>query len=210
MYTLYYMPGACSMAVHVLLNEMNQPVELKNVATNDGGKTKSPDLLKVNPRGAVPVLSDDGLIIREGAAIMLYLMDKHQSPLLPGNGEARAKALEWLAYANATVHPAYGKVFWARKNLQEEVAKAFAEASFNTIQTYWDEMETQLGNTKYLAGDQLTAADILITVIANWSGWLNTSFTFGPNVKRLLKEVSSRPSFQKALADEKMEYKAAA
>jgi glutathione S-transferase len=210
MYTLYYTPGACSLAVHVLLNELNQTFELKNVASTDGGKTKHPDLLKVNPRGAVPVLSDDGLIIREGAAIMIYLLDKHQSPLLPGNGEARAKALEWLAYANATVHPAYGKVFYARKNLPKEVAEPFAQASFKTIQGYWDEMETLLGNQKYLAGNEVTAADILIAVIANWSTWLGTSFTFGPNVKRLLRDVSSRPSYQKALADEKVEYEAAA
>ena len=83
MYTLYYIPGACSMAIHVLLNELGQEVKLVNVGDPKGGRERPPEFLKINPRGNVPVLSDDGFIVREGAAIILYLLEKHKSPLLP-------------------------------------------------------------------------------------------------------------------------------
>src|SRR5580704_1768796 len=93
MYKLYYSPGACSMAVHVALNECNQPVTLEKINIRE---PRSPEFLKINPRGQVPVLMDDDLTIREGAAILIYLLEKHQSPLLPKSGKERAVALECL------------------------------------------------------------------------------------------------------------------
>ena len=85
-YTLYYMPGACSMAVHVVLNELGQEVTLENAKADP----KPAGFLKANPRGQVPVLVDGDLVVREGAAIMIYLLDKHTSPLLPRSGKERA------------------------------------------------------------------------------------------------------------------------
>src|SRR5262249_40965590 len=97
MYKLYYSPGACSMAVHVLLNEIGAPLQLESASTKEG-KNRSPEFLKINPRGQVPVLDMDGHIMREGGAILSYLCDKHNSPLLPREGIARADALEWLMF----------------------------------------------------------------------------------------------------------------
>ena len=105
MYQLYYSPGACSMAVHVILNELNQPVELHKISLQEGDNRK-PEFLRINPRGQVPVLVDDGFVIREGAAQIIYLLEKHKSPLLPASGKERAAALEWLCYANASLHVA--------------------------------------------------------------------------------------------------------
>ena len=93
-YKLFYSPGACSMAVHIALNECGQAVELVNAELH--GAARNPEFVKANPRGQVPVLVDNGQIIREGAAQMIYLLDKHNSPLLPRSGPERARALEWL------------------------------------------------------------------------------------------------------------------
>jgi glutathione S-transferase len=72
-----------------------------------------------------------------------------------------------------------------------------------------EDRSSQSSGKPYLCGDQVTAGDILVSVIANWNFW-DSPFTFGPKTKAMLKAVSSRPPYQKALAAEQVEYKAAA
>jgi glutathione S-transferase len=210
MYTLYYTPGACSMAVHVLLNELNEPVKLENVADPKGGNARPPEFLKINPRGSVPVLVDDGFVIREGAAIITTLLDKHNSPLLPRSGKERAAALEWLMFCNATLHPAYARAFFALKNFEGETQDKVLTVALQMVDKLWKDVDDRLAQSPYLAGNEITAADILLTVIANWSGYFPKPVHIGPNAKKLFKSVIARPSYQKALATEKVEYKAAA
>ena len=198
------------MAVHVAINECNLPVELINVSLQEG-KNREPDFLKINPRGQVPVLQDGHHVIREGAAILIYLLEKEKNALLPASGPERAKALEWLMWANATLHPTYGRYFWLGRNVKDEAQKkALTAATEEQIRKLWDEAEHHLGNHKFLAGDHATVGDILMTVIANWNGWLAQPIAFGPHVKRVLKQISARPAYQKALQTEGVEYKAAA
>lgn len=203
MYKLYYKPGACSMAVHVVLNELNVPFEA--VKQTD---LKDPEFLKLNPRGQIPLLIVDGEPVKEGGALIAWLVDEHGSDLLPKSGLDRAKALEWLMWCNATLHPASGKLFWlSKQDALDAATKETLGKMFTTqLQSLWDEADARLGKTKYLAGDNVTAADILLTVIANWG----LPVTLGANVKRALKDIIARPSYQKALQAEGIEYKAAA
>ena len=211
MYTLYGMTGSCSMAVHIVLNELGKEVNVIDVRVPDG-QPRPADFLKINPRGNVPVLIDGGIVMREGGAIISYLLDKYESPMLPKSGAARAKALEWLMFANATMHPAYGRIFFAMAHLKDEKAKEeFITVSIKAINKLWADVEGELAKTPYICGQECTAADILLSVIANWGqATFAKQLTFGPNVTRMLKAVSSRPAFQKALAAEAVEYKAAA
>jgi glutathione S-transferase len=210
MYKLYYSPGACSMGPHVILNELNVPFEAIKIELSKGEGQK-PDFLKLNPRGQIPLLIDeDGTPVKEGAAIIAYLLDKHGSPLWPKSGPDRAQALSWLMWANASLHPAYGRTFWINKNIADEKLKAEAlKIARDQIQSFWNEAEERLAKTgAYLAGKTLTPGDILMTMIANWGE--PGTYKLGPNVMRVIKEVSARPAYQKALRTEQVEYKAAA
>jgi len=207
MYKLYYSAGACSMAVHVVLNECNQQVSLEKIDMA-AGQNRTPEFLKMNPRGQIPVLVDGDQVIREGAAILMHILEKENSPLLPKSGKERDTALEWLMFANATMHPAYGRVFFLKRNGVTE--GPLVEAAIGSINKLWEEVDQRLATQTYVCGNQLSVADILLTVIANWVGNLPKPVTLGVNVKRLLKEVSSRPAYQKALAVEQVEYKAVA
>lgn len=211
MYTLYGMTGSCSMAVHIMLNELNQPVQVIDCRV-PAGQPKPEALLKVNPRGAVPVLVEGDMVMREGGAILNYLMDKHNSPMLPKSGPERAKALEWLMFANATMHPAYSRIFFLMAVMKDETAKEQTiESCIKAIDKLWADVEVQLGKTPYVCGDNISAADILLSVIANWGqDSFAKKLTFGPNLKRMFKAVSSLPSYQKTLAEENVTYKAAA
>ena len=207
MYTLYGMTGACSMAVHVILNELGAKSEYIDVRVPQG-EPRPAEFLKVNPRGNVPVLVDDGHVIREGGAIIAYLLDKENSPMLPKSGTARANALEWLMFANATMHPAYSNLFFLLAN---NAAPELVEAALAKINKQWKEVDTQLAKTTYVTGNDISGADILLTVIANWAqDSFGQKIVLGDNTKRLIKAVIARPAYVKTLADEKVEYKAAA
>ncbi len=196
------------MAIHVALNEIGVQFELKNVSVPNG-QPKSPDLLKVNPRGAVPVLEIDGFILREGAAILTYLLDTHKSELLPQSGLERAAALEWLAFANSSLHPAYSRLFFMMKTLGAKMRdNELYKPSVAAVQKYWDEIEERLSKQEYVTGNKITIADILITVIANWSGYFGSDISFGAKTKAYFTKVISRPSFKKALETEGVAYKA--
>lgn len=210
MYQLYYSPGACSMAVHVILNELNVPYTAHKVSISNGDNRK-PEFLKLNPRGQVPVLVDGDQVIREGAAMILDLLEKHNSPLLPRSGKERAVALEWLMFANATLHPAYSKAFFIMKNVTDKgQQEQLFKVALQQINSLWAELDARLAKSKYICGDKLTSADILCTVFANWGSSFPAQPTLGANVKRLIKEISTMPSYQKALKAEEVEYKAAA
>lgn len=195
MYELYYKTGACSRAVHVLLNEIGTTFTLHPYDKNEPNSK----LLKVNPRGQVPTLVIDGEPITEGAAILTYLADTHQSPLLPAAGLERARALQWLAFGNSSLHPLYGRFFGGG----EAFAKSeFAPAAEKSLQQLWDLVEAQLNKTKYLAGDAITVGDILGTVIAHWTPHIAAKITLGEKTKAWMEAVSSRPAYKKAVEAE--------
>jgi glutathione S-transferase len=199
------------MAVHVVLNAVGAEFKLQNVSLMNG-EHKKPEFLKINPRGQVPVLVEGDKVLREGAAIITYLCDKYKSPLLPADGWARAEALQWLMYGNATLHVAYSKAAFINRNMKDGAEKtALLTLALDQIQDMWNEIEMHLETSgkMYLAGDNITAGDILVTVIANWS-FLPRAFTFGPKSKALFKAVITHPAYAKAIATEQVEYKAAA
>lgn len=211
MYQLYSAPGSCSMAIHVILNEIGADFEVTPVSIQ-AGDTRTPEYLKLNPRGQVPLLVKDGTPMVEGAAMITYLLDTHgNGDLLPKSGWDRAMALQWLMFGNSSLHPAYARIFWLNKVAKDEKAKAeLINIAIDQVQGLWDQIEQELQTKPFLAGHHVTAGDILITVIANWGAWLPKPITFGPKTKALLKAVSERPAFRQTTQAEGVEYKAAA
>lgn len=206
-YELYTKAGSCSMAVHAIMNELGLNPKIHIMEAGEQG-LKSPEYLKINPRGNVPCLVEDGKAMIEGGAIITYLCEK-EGKLIPKSGFERAKALQWLMFANATLHPAYGRTFWINSNLPEEQREAALKAARSQIQALWDYIESELekNGSAYLCGNDATAADFLVSTIANWNP---AAYKFGAKTSALLKNISARPSYQKALATEHVEYQAAA
>ncbi len=207
-YELYTKAGSCSMAVHAVMNELGLNPKINIMEAGDGPNgLKSSEYLKVNARGNVPCMTENGKPMIEGAAIITYLCDK-EGKLIPKSGWERAQALQWLMFCNATLHPAYGRTFWTNVNVPEAAREETLKNARAQIQGLWDFVEAELGkNGPYLCGKEPTAGDFLITTIANWNP---QNYKFGPKCKALFQNISARPSYQKALAAEKVEYKAAA
>jgi len=102
---LYYMPGACSIGIHVLLEEIGKPYDLQKI---DGAKQEQygPDFVKLNPKSKVPTLQkDDGSVLTEFPAIATWLARKNPDKgLLPSDADGEARALEAMDYVVSTMH----------------------------------------------------------------------------------------------------------
>ena len=206
MMKLYYASGACSFAPHVMLNECGAEFTAEKVELSKG-QQKTPEFLKINSRGQIPVLVDGDIIVREGAAILSYIAEKYDSPLLPKSGAGRVPAMEAMMFCNATLHPAYGRCFFIGKQDIDAASKEkMMAAATSALQALWDDVEATLSKTRYFAGSNITISDIMLAVMANWG----MSVKFGPKTKALLAEISAMPSYQKAISAEGVEYKAAA
>ena len=107
MLTLYFAPGASSMAPHIALHEIGEPFDGRPVSFAKG-EQRSAAFLAVNPEGKVPVLLIEGRRLTEVAAILFYLAKRFPAAnLLPaGDVEAEAQVISWMSFIAATVHPA--------------------------------------------------------------------------------------------------------
>jgi glutathione S-transferase len=107
MLTLYFVPGASSMAVHIALHEIGAPFEARPMSFKNRDM-RAPNFLALNPEGKVPVLLVDGRPLTEVAAILFYLAKRFpDAELLPRDDpEAEAQALSWMSFIASTLHPA--------------------------------------------------------------------------------------------------------
>jgi glutathione S-transferase len=107
MLTLYFAPGASSMAVHIALHEIGVPFEGRPISLAKR-ETQAPDFLALNPEGKVPTLLVDGRPLTEVAAILYFLAKRFpEAALLPRDDvEAEAQAISWMSFIASTLHPA--------------------------------------------------------------------------------------------------------
>ncbi|TDR20686.1 glutathione S-transferase family protein [Marinicella litoralis] len=196
MYTLYNLPGSCSLATQVVLRELDQPVELVDIQ-------QLSNFTDINPVGSVPVLIDGDSTLREGAAILLHLFNKHESPMMPTGGASRTQAVQDILFANATMHPAYGRLFFIDQHITDAHAKQTAlNAAAKAINALWQVVDKQLAGQVFLGGERASAADIMLTVYSRWGAKYPLTITHGSNTSRMLEAVLDMPSFQRSLAAE--------
>jgi glutathione S-transferase len=110
--TLYYSPGACSLAVHIVLEEIGKPFELELIST-EKGETRKPEFRYLNPKSRVPVLIDGGSIWTEAPAILIYIALSHpERGLAPNSSNELCRLLEWFNWLSGTVHSVAVRQVW--------------------------------------------------------------------------------------------------
>src|SRR6476659_6481288 len=149
---LYYSPGACSQAPHILLHELGlhhdaERVDLKAKTLEDGS-----DYLKVNPKGAVPALQlDSGEVLTENAVILQYIGDRTSWPeVLPPLGNFRRyRVLGMVNFITTELHKRFGFLF--NRNAGDETKRLVTDE----VGTKLDYMDQRLGDGPFLFGDQM-------------------------------------------------------
>src|SRR5262245_1899711 len=113
MYTLYYSPGAASLAVHWLLIELGEPHEIRRLDM-DAKEQKKPEYLKLNPNGLVPTLIVDGKPLYESGALVMYLAERHPQAGFapPESSPVRGDYLTWMFHISNTIQTAFRDWFY--------------------------------------------------------------------------------------------------
>jgi glutathione S-transferase len=195
MYTLYTIPGSCSTGIHILLSALKQPFTLIE-------KSSLADFNELNPAGSVPVLDDNGFIIREGGAIALYLLEKHTNNILPTDIQKKNIFIQQLLFNYATLQPAYNRLFFAMKHLQGNTQKEVYAAAAKDLSRLWKIVDQQLSSTPFFSGNNATIIDYLLCIYSHWGQSFDIEITLGNNVTRMIKEVMRLPECQQIFNDE--------
>ncbi len=165
---LYYAPGACSLAVHIVLEWIGAPYEAQAV------KPGSPEILKVNPSGAVPALdTGEGWILTQVAAILRHLTRVHpQARLAGGEGlREQAEVDRWLCFFAGDAHPAFYPVFVAQRYTtatDEASLKAVRDAGLALVRKRFALMEAHLKERTFFLGDARSILDAYAFPVARW------------------------------------------
>ncbi|MEN9410259.1 MAG: hypothetical protein RL216_2233 [Pseudomonadota bacterium] len=195
---LYYSPGACSLASHIVLAESGAQYAIEKADIRAKKTESGADFAAISPRGAVPVLVlDDGEVLTEGVAIMQFVADSVTPGALPAAGTlARARLQEALNFVSTEVHKTYSPFF---RGLQGE-AKAAQEALLNSRLAL---VEARLSDGRsYLLGDQFTPADAYLFTVTNWSKGIGHDLSAFPKLEALRARVAARPAVQAAMKAE--------
>ena len=207
MYTLYSIPGTCSTGITILLEKI--AVDFKTVARED-----VPNYTEIVPTNAVPALkTEDGQIITEGAAIVLYLLEKHNSDMLPADLAEKAEFLKWLMFDYATLHVAYSKLFTiAMKVKMDETEQANVMQQLgDQTSALWEIVDKRLSDKTFVMGDQATIVDYLMAIYSSWGNYFpNVKISLGQNVERFIVDVQALPEFKAGFQTEQIQFKAAA
>jgi glutathione S-transferase len=187
---LFFSPGACSMSVHIALQETGigydtAPVDLKTHKWSGG------DYFKINPKGYVPALQlDNGEILTEVAVVLQYVADqKPEARLIPQAGTLeRYRCQEWLNFISAEIHKGFGPL-WDPSSLA-----AVKEGAINKLNKKFEILAKHLATRDYLMGQQYTVADSYLFTILNWSNFLNVDLTAFPPLLGFMERVKTRPA----------------
>jgi glutathione S-transferase len=152
MLTLYYAPGACSMASHIVLEETGEKYEPRKVDLA-GGEQRTESYLKLNPLGRVPVLGlDDGTPLTENTAILPYLGKRFG--LWPQDAQGEAKALSLIGYFASSVHPAHAHVGRPERYTADQSAFAgIKDMGLKTFHTYLKQIDGMLAGRDWFGND---------------------------------------------------------
>ena len=197
---LYYSPGACSLAAHILLNEINVDFDLEKVDLKTHKTEKGADYYEINPKGYVPALEiTPGLVLTENVAVLPFIAQHDPAQnLIPPSGLGRAKVLEWLGYLNSEQHDAYA-VFLGGALDNEAKEKAYAEV--DRLLTYIDKAIAE-SDHEYLVDDGFGPADAYLFVLTNWSNSIEHDLSPYTNIVALRNKVAERQSVSIAMRDE--------
>jgi glutathione S-transferase len=204
MHTLYYSPAACSLAVHIALEEASLPHELGRFSTREG-QTRKLEFLAINPLGQVPALRlPDGQILTQVLALLNYVADlATDRRLLPTGPSERARALATMSFFATTVHGAFRD--WIRPEYCVSGESARAAVRETARGRYWEHLgfvEEGLEPGAWILGHTYSLCDAQAYCYYLWGQVFDWPVAELTRYRDLAKRVEERPATQRALAAE--------
>jgi GST-like protein len=185
--------------VALFLEESGLPFQPMPIDTRKGDQFK-PEFLAVNPNGKVPVIDDNGVVVFDSNAILLYLAEKTGKFLPPSTPANRGALLSWLMFVATGVGPFSGQAVHFRHFAKEKIPYADTRYQYEAMR-HFSVLNDHLAKSKYMVGDTYTIVDMdvwgwarMIPFILGDDAWAKL-----PNVKRLHDEIAARPAAAAAM-----------
>lgn len=196
MIRFFYNLSPNPMKVALALEEMGLAYEPVPIDARRGDQFL-PEFLAVNPNGKVPAIEDEGTVVFDSNAILLYLGDK--TGQFMGAPAQRGEMLSWLMFVATGLSPFSGQAVHFRHFAPEPKDYAHRRYQFEA-ERHYGVLDGRLASRRFLLGEEYSIVDM-----AAW-GWVRmANFVMGdgalekfPNVKRWFAEVSARPAAQRA------------
>lgn len=200
---LYAMTGACSMVPHTALEWTKAQYELKLISLKD---TKTPEYLKLNPQGAVPLIVDGDFSLSQNVAILEYINAIYPQAKLFGTGDvkAQAKVKHFLAYLNADVHKTFGPIFHPEGMLPKGEGKEdLVETAKKKLVKSMQYPNECLNGQDYLTGE-LTIADVYLYVMLRWSKQIQLDLSQYANLAPFISRMENNEGVKAVLEQENL------
>ena len=198
---LYYAPGACSVGIHVLLEEIGKPYQLEPVNLREGAQFKPP-FAAVSPKAKVPALErDDGSVLTEFPVIARWL--GRETNLLPKDDEADTRAMEAMEYAVGTMHgQGFARLFrterFAPSASDHDVVKA---AGRDVVEKGFAVLDQALASKNYIGGNDFSAGDTALFYVEFWAA-KRLGMKLPANCAGHFDRMMARPAVQRTLQQE--------
>lgn len=196
---LYYYPGACSLAAHIVLREGGFAFDLEKVDLATGKTETGAEFRAISPKGYVPaMILDDGQLLTEDQVILQYLADrKPDSGLAPPAGSMeRYRLMEWLAFIATEVHKGFGPLW------NPTTPEATRQAALSLLAKRFDFLATALAGKDWLMGDRFTVADAYLCTVLGWTAFHKVELAPWPGLAAYLERAGARPAVQAAMKAE--------
>jgi len=201
---LYYLAGSCALAPHIALEHSILMYEAIRV---ERGKQTDTSYLAINPLGRVPALvTTNHGTITEVPAVLSFIADMApEHSLMPSSGtQERYEVLRWMAYLSSTIHPAFGRLWWADRFASDAACTASVEqAAAAQLASDFAYIDRQLENRKWIAGtDNLTVADLYLFVFGRLGLRIVPSTRDFPHFHRHTMSVATLEVTKSAMAQQ--------
>jgi glutathione S-transferase len=196
---LYYSPGACSLAPHIVSREAGIPVDLVRVDLAAKKTASGEDFYAVNSKGYVPAVRlDNGEVMTEVATLVQYIADqKPEAGLAPALGTPeRYRLMEWLTFVSSELHKGLGVLFHPK--LSEEAKQALKDKLATRLA--W--LDKELAGREFLSGNSFSPADAYAFTVLRWADPLKVDLASYPNIRAYRHRIGSRPRVREALQAE--------
>lgn len=200
---LYYSPGACSLAPHIILLETRLPFDLERVHLPSRTTASGKNYLEINPHGYVPTLEiEDGSYMTEVPVIMQYIADRvPDQALAPKSGtRERYELLSWLNFISSEIHKGFGPLF------ADDTPIHYKPSVKDRLRKRFEHVESCLSRAPYLLGGDFSIADAHLWVMIKWTRMVGIDLDRWAALVAFEQKVRSRPSVQQALQIEGVDW----
>ncbi len=190
--TLYYAPGACSLADHIALLESGLDHDIVKVNLKDHTTEDGRNYYDVTPKGAVGAIEMDGDVFTENAALLIMIAEK-SGKLLPKDGAPRYRVLEATIFITTEVHKSFAPLFQGGSDEEKKKAR-------EKIAGKLEHMAEMLGDRAFLVGEEMSIADCYAVVMLFWA--TNQKIDLPPKLAAYMTNIVARPAVQTAMKAE--------